>query len=1247
MKKSVLLTLFLFVITGNLFSQNFLINESFSSATGITPPSNWSNITITGDATLDKWKFNNPLGYQFPSPITNPAAFVDSYNSGNAGGVNNGLPENIALVSPTVSTVGLPDLTLDFDHFMLFLANGSGIVEVSTNGTTWTQVFTYNTTPSSTQRATINLNTYIGNPTFSFRIRWNQPANASNNGYWIVDNVRLYSRFTTDASVTAAPIPQDLACPNPAQSVSVTVTNTGTAALTNIPVTVQYSGAASATFNTSIPSLAAGASTTVFTSNTINTSSGGTLNITAFTGLTGDQTRLNDTLRTTRQIAATPTNPIGSNVTQCGSGMATLSVASVAADSTYWFASSTSGTVIGQGNPFTTPINYSSTSYFVENSRLLFNSITTTFNGPWRYNAITEHGNIFNVTAAASDILIDSLDLNFAYVGTYTVQVYYRTGSYVGFETSANGWILAGTQSVTSVGLGIPCRFTGARFRIPAGNTYGVYIRTSGSNCSFGFKAGNLSYSNSDITVQGGYVAPGAFVAGLTAYTWDGNIYFRKVCKSQRQQVDVIINNRPTGASLYSMTPFNGQFRSGTDIQPDFVYVGGSVKYALTPPSGFTNANHGTSWIITGLSFQTPFGFAPNSGDTSTTLPGSSDATLTFTPSFSVADSTYIIFLQFRNLNTNCDSFVTRYIYVAPKPNPGFINSLACNGQTVTFSDTSTILRGALGYLWNFGDVLSTTSNQKNPTFTYNAAGSYTVKLIVTSELGHKDSISKTITVFPTPKTNFSYGNSCIGDSTLFVNKSTVASGSITSFQWSFGNNATSIATNPRVIYNQAQGYNVWLTSISNNGCRDSLMKVVYVFPRPVADFSTSNVCKGTPASFTNGSTISNGALGYNWTFGDGNSSHNVNPMHVYNNTGSFSVKLKVYSAVGCLDSITKQVTVADKPLANFTTGLACDNDSVTFTDATSFSGTGMTQVWNFGDGNTRNRNGSVKHFYNSAGTYTATLTATAGNCSDVKTVTVEVKEAPEASYTTTGSICVNTPFKFTNTSTEPAATSYQWTFGNSTSSTSKNPSATYTTPGSINVTLVASANGCSDTEVRSFTVNALPVVTFDTNYLSGLRQVQFVPSNTTYYDYEWNMDDGTILNQVSPVYTFLSNGPFNVKLKVTDFNGCIGDATPRIVAFNVSSGKELIGQNAINVFPNPFRGTTNINFTLARNANVKVVVYDMLGKELGTLLNEELSSGNHSTQLNSNILKSHAGMYLIKVEVNGEVYTKQVVEIK
>jgi PKD repeat protein len=67
-------------------------------------------------------------------------------------------------------------------------------------------------------------------------------------------------------------------------------------------------------------------------------------------------------------------------------------------------------------------------------------------------------------------------------------------------------------------------------------------------------------------------------------------------------------------------------------------------------------------------------------------------------------------------------------------------------------------------------------------------------------------------------------------------------------------------------------------------------------------------------------------------------------------------------------------------------------------------------------------------------------------------------------------------------------------------------------------------------------------------------------------------MDDGNTSNQVSPVHTYLSNGPFNVKLKVEDNNGCMNNATSRIVGFNVSDGKELISGSAINVFPNPFQ---------------------------------------------------------------------------
>ena len=92
---------------------------------------------------------------------------------------------------------------------------------------------------------------------------------------------------------------------------------------------------------------------------------------------------------------------------------------------------------------------------------------------------------------------------------------------------------------------------------------------------------------------------------------------------------------------------------------------------------------------------------------------------------------------------TLCDSTLSRYIYVAPKPKVGYTAANVCDKEDVVFSNGSSISSGIINYEWTFGD--GTGSNLTEPTKRYAAAGSYTVKLVVTSDYGYKDSATKVV----------------------------------------------------------------------------------------------------------------------------------------------------------------------------------------------------------------------------------------------------------------------------------------------------------------------------------------------------------------------------------------------------------------------------------------------------------------------------------------------------------------------
>jgi PKD repeat protein len=179
-------------------------------------------------------------------------------------------------------------------------------------------------------------------------------------------------------------------------------------------------------------------------------------------------------------------------------------------------------------------------------------------------------------------------------------------------------------------------------------------------------------------------------------------------------------------------------------------------------------------------------------------------------------------------------------------------------------------------------------------------------------------------------------------------------------------------------VYGAVGLYNVTLTAtnaVGNNSfTRYNHIDVEVV---PVANFSATPTMGANPlnVSFTDMST--GAPNNWTWSFGDGNTSNEQNPSHVYRKGGQYSVKLTAKNAVGSNSTTkTKLITVESVPSASFsatpTTGTAPLN--VSFTDKS----TGFPESWNwsFGDGNTSTEKNPV-NMYGAAGQYNVTLTVT------------------------------------------------------------------------------------------------------------------------------------------------------------------------------------------------------------------------------------------------------------------------------
>ena len=272
--------------------------------------------------------------------------------------------------------------------------------------------------------------------------------------------------------------------------------------------------------------------------------------------------------------------------------------------------------------------------------------------------------------------------------------------------------------------------------------------------------------------------------------------------------------------------------------------------------------------------------------------------------------------------NNSCVNIKTRTINVLPKPT--VVSSTATNAQCLSgnifsFSNGSTSSVSPLTYAWTFGD--GGTSTATTPTHQYAAAGSYTVKLVVSTPAGCKDSVSYPVSVNPMPVSDFSVNtlSQCIAQNNFsFQNGTTLSSGTYT-LDWTFGDGGTSIATNPSHTYSSPGSYSVRLIATSNGGCKDTMTHPVQVLEKPTVAFapnSGSQCITNNSFVFSNNSTASVGPLTYSWSFGDGGISSSPTPTHQYASAGTFTVKLVVTTPAGCKDSLLSTVTVMPEPSA-------------------------------------------------------------------------------------------------------------------------------------------------------------------------------------------------------------------------------------------------------------------------------------------------------------------------------------------
>ena len=439
----------------------------------------------------------------------------------------------------------------------------------------------------------------------------------------------------------------------------------------------------------------------------------------------------------------------------------------------------------------------------------------------------------------------------------------------------------------------------------------------------------------------------------------------------------------------------------------------------------------------------------------------------------------------------NCPATFKLPITVKPSPLPTFTanKQTACPGAPIQFTETTSKTLGYTDFKWYYGDK-STYTGQKPLPKSYEDIGDYTVTLSCKGTNGCTGSIQYTNFIKiqgSVPKFSADRLKVCAGNKVQF----SLISDSLRNCVWNFGDGTTYSGNNPPPhAYSIDSSYTVSLKCIMGNGCigKNSMNNYILVKgPTPIFKVSKEILCPGMSADFL----VSDSISACQWSFGDGEASPMLNPIHTYTKEGKYTVSLKANYKDGCVGKQSKEnVITVTKPIpnmhANITSG--CDKLLVIFSDSSTNpiqDDPFVSWKWDFGNGKFSTDKKPVNQYF-SSGIYDVKLTVTTKNKCTNDTVIkkmIKVGKIDGVNFSNNPtSACKNLDVSFAhnvliNAPHTPDEVKYSWDFGDSSSiSSEENPKHRYSQQiGFYAVKLLVDFRGCKDSILRNQAVEVKP----------------------------------------------------------------------------------------------------------------------------------------------------------------------------
>ncbi len=556
---------------------------------------------------------------------------------------------------------------------------------------------------------------------------------------------------------------------------------------------------------------------------------------------------------------------------------------------------------------------------------------------------------------------------------------------------------------------------------------------------------------------------------------------------------------------------------------------------------------------------------------------------------------------------------------VGAAPIPHFVSSGVCAKNAVSFIDQSTCSDGNINaWQWIYNDSVFASGTESS--FIFDEAGQYEVTLRVSTDVGCHNTLTQSFDIHPLPQPNFSPDNACSGQEVLFQNLSTISSDNIESLQWYFYEGDTPHTTTGDIsnVYSEIGEYKVSLIAISDLGCVDSVSKIIVVKPVPTAQFTNSSACEGEIVSFWNQSSDGENVLMENhWLFGDGESSNDSDPEHIYTVSGEYEVQLVVKSLNGCTDTLVKSVNVSDFPTVSIADLNACVGAPVTLNSESSVVVGDIVQwEWTV-DGLSFNEENPTLTLEDTRTLPVHLKVWSDGGCSSYDESVLHVWENPTAQFNLPqdwGAAPLNLEIE----NLSEGAVEYFWNFGDGETDVLENPTHTWADSGNYVILLKAiSEKGCVDSTqsllrviVPHIDVAIIDVRTTldENNYL--LVEADIVNAGTVPIEnltLDLNIGKGRVSREIMPeefmqgavkTYVF-TNKPYMPNGELPEFI-CVNlnaeqfDETPennQICKSNVSDFKVL------DIYPNPVKDILNIQALMPVEGDLQVEVFNNEGQ--------------------------------------------------